>query len=77
MIMLLEISYDWTEWEEGWRPNGGQLIHTCHSMMVLWGIDDRFASVYRRFDADHAPHEEFIPAQVYATYWTWKKWFPE
>lgn len=70
------IRFDWEVWEESWRPIGGELIHTCNSMVFLWGVDDRFAAVFRRFDADHSDQETFLPGVIYEAYWTFKKWFP-
>lgn len=66
------INFDFPNWVGGYRIRGGELIYTCHSFLLIWGVDDKFTKVFKR-----APIYENPPplddAIVY--YYEWKAWY--
>ena len=64
------ISFDFPNWEGGWRPQGGTLIYTCHTMIISWGGGDKFSAVYKRIIYD--PYPQTNPLAFYSL---WKPWF--
>jgi len=43
------IDFDFPSWNGPYRISDGDLIYTCNTLIIHWGIDDNFYSVYRRF----------------------------
>lgn len=45
----------------GWAMNGGELIYTCHSLIISFGREERYIVIYRRFSGDIDEIETYLP----------------
>lgn len=64
------ITFNWTQWNGGFRASSGQVVYTCHTMIRSWGVDDKFSAVYRR--VIYNPYPTHNPIEFY---YQWKPWF--
>ena len=46
------VNLSWPNWEGGWRPLNSEVIYTCHTLIRIWGVDDKFSAVYKRFRSE-------------------------
>lgn len=48
-----QLGVDFSSWTGPYRPLGGELVYTCHTMIISWGVDDNYSAVYRIWDSGH------------------------
>lgn len=66
------INFDFPSWSGGYRLRGGNLVYTCHTFLLIWGVDDKFTKVFKK-----APvYDDPIPLDnSILYYYEWKPWY--
>ncbi|MEM7375032.1 MAG: hypothetical protein AAF587_40940 [Bacteroidota bacterium] len=66
-----QFNFDWSRWDGGYRPRGGTVIYTCHTMIRCWGVEEKFSAVYKK--ADYSGPQS--PNGFFENYLAFKEWF--
>lgn len=54
------ISFDFPNWQGGWRPQDGQIVYTCNVLVIIYGVEDQTFVVYKNWDGTQIEYTEVI-----------------
>lgn len=43
-----QANFDFPNWDGPYHNRGGEVVYTCHTMIVEWGKEDNWSAVYRK-----------------------------